>query len=106
MFGLEPANKGERRFQTEYGQAIQAQRLDELDTFIYGGEAMNRTQRDIIDSIAAGDAATGALDAEIGLYERGMTRANGSAVGEELVIRHVNALSWRNIRRIDRVFGA
>lgn len=42
------------------------------------------------------------LDKEIAFLNWGMGRANGSAVAQELVARHVNAFSERNIRRIDQ----
>ena len=92
--------------QAAYGRAFQAQCLDDLATFKHGNAAMGRVQRDLIDSQAAGDAAMGALRAEFSLLKWGVIEADGSAAALELLARHVNAFSWRNIRRLDREFGA
>jgi hypothetical protein len=86
-------------------QASRAQQKAELTVFQHTLGARVRAECDRIDSQAAADALRAAFDEEVGLYDYGMHRVNGSAAKAELLARKVEMLARLNNSRVTRRFG-
>jgi hypothetical protein len=80
-------------------------RRTEMRLFDHTLEAHTIAEIDRLDSQAIADASRAALEAEVGLMEYGLARAQGSFAKTELVARHVERMAAINDRRITRRFG-
>jgi hypothetical protein len=86
-------------------QASRAQQKAELTVFQHALGARVRAECDRIDSQSAADALRSAFDEEVGLYDYGIQRVNGSAAKAQLLARKVEMLARINNTRVSRRFG-
>ena len=86
-------------------QVARHQRRAEMDVVRHGINAWKKGEQYRIDVYVSTDAARTALDEELGFYDYGSARVNGSQVGQELLARKLSMLAAIHDARLIREFG-
>lgn len=94
-----------RLAQTEEDRTNQLAVASDNRVYQHALAAWERSQADQIDSQTTRDAIELAFDEECGLYDHGISKANGSTVKQRLLADKLEALASINNHRIARRFS-